>query len=156
MAADTTPEVQQPIELFGGKALQTSPDRRLGRHLRRHAEFGESQRGTWLHTSEISGRRVTAFDGKTLRGAHDRAGKLVHLLAGLCQSTGTVLAQLAVGAKTNEIRMLTKLLDTIDITDIVITADALHCQRGTPSTSSAAAATTSSPSKTTRPSCENS
>ena len=55
----------------------------------------------------------------------------MHLLAGLCQHTGTVVAQLAVGAKTNEIPLLTKLLETIDITGAIITADALHCQRGT-------------------------
>ena len=86
----------------------------------------------WLHTSTIGGRRVIAFDGKTLRGARDAAGNLMHLLAGLCQHTGAVLAQLAVGAKTNEIPMLTKLLDTIpDIAGAVITADALHCQRDT-------------------------
>ena len=85
----------------------------------------------WLRTSTISGRRVIAFDGKTLRGARDAAGNLVHLLAGLCQHTGTVVAQLAVGAKTNEIPLLTKLLETIDITGAIITADALHCQRGT-------------------------
>lgn len=86
----------------------------------------------WLRTSTIGGRRVIAFDGKTLRGARDAAGNLMHLLAGLCQHTGAVLAQLAVGAKTNEIPMLTKLLDTIpDIAAAVITADALHCQRDT-------------------------
>ena len=80
----------------------------------------------WLRTTMIAGRRVIAFDGKTLRGARDATGNLVHLLSGLCQATGTVLAQLAVGAKTNEIPMLRTLLDTIDITDAVITADALH------------------------------
>ena len=86
----------------------------------------------WLRTTTIGGRRVIAFDGKTLRGARDAAGNLMHLLAGLCQHTGAVLAQLAVGAKTNEIPMLTKLLDTIpDIAGAVITADALHCQRDT-------------------------
>lgn len=85
----------------------------------------------WLRTTTISGRRVIAFDGKTLRGARDAAGNLVHLLAGLCQTTGTVLTQIAVGAKTNEIPMLRALLDDIDITDAVITADALHCQRDT-------------------------
>ena len=86
----------------------------------------------WLRTRTIGGRRVIAFDGKTLRGARDAAGNLMHLLAGLCQHTGAVLAQLAVGAKTNEIPMLTKLLDTIpDIAAAVITADALHCQRDT-------------------------
>jgi predicted transposase YbfD/YdcC len=85
----------------------------------------------WVQTAAIGGRRVIAFDGKTLRGARDAAGNLVHLLAGLCQHTGAVLAQLAVGAKTNEIPLLRTLLDTLDITDAVITADALHCQRDT-------------------------
>lgn len=88
----------------------------------------------WLRTSTVGGRRVIAFDGKTLRGARDAAGNLTHLLAGLCQHTGTVLAQLAVGAKTNEIPMLRTLLDTLDITGAVITADALHCQRDTAET----------------------
>ena len=78
-----------------------------------------------VRTTTIDGRRVIAFNGKTWRGARDAAGDLVHLLAGLCQATNTVLAQLAVGAKTNEIPMLPTLVDTIDITDAVITADAL-------------------------------
>lgn len=39
----------------------------------------------WLCTSEISGRWVIAFDGKTLCGAKDATGNLVHLLSGLCQ-----------------------------------------------------------------------
>jgi DDE_Tnp_1-associated/Transposase DDE domain len=85
----------------------------------------------WLRTSTIGGRRVIAFDGKTLRGAKDTAGNLTHLLAGLCQRTGTVLAQVGVGAKTNEIPMLTKLLDILDIQGAVVTADAMHCQRDT-------------------------
>jgi predicted transposase YbfD/YdcC len=55
----------------------------------------------------------------------------VHLLAGLCQHSGAVLAQLAVDVKTNEIPMLRGLVDTLDITGAVITADALHCQRAT-------------------------
>jgi hypothetical protein len=63
----------------------------------------------------IAGRWVIAFDGKTLRGARDAAGNLVHLLAGLCQATGVVLGQIAVGAKTNEIPMLTMLLDLLDV-----------------------------------------
>ncbi|HVV19775.1 MAG TPA: ISAs1 family transposase [Pseudonocardiaceae bacterium] len=88
----------------------------------------------WLRTSTISGRRVIAFDGKTLRGARDIAGNLVHLLAGLCQHTGVVLTQVAVGAKTNEIPMLSGLLKVLDIEGAVITADAMHCQRETAQT----------------------
>ncbi len=85
----------------------------------------------WLQTSMLDGRRVIALDGKSLRGARDGAGNLTHLLSALCQQTGTVLGQLPVGAKTNEIPVLRKLLDTMDITGAVITADALHTQRAT-------------------------
>ncbi len=77
------------------------------------------------------GRRVIALDGKSLRGARDGAGNLTHLLSALCQQSGTVLGQLSVGAKTNEVPVLAKLLDTMDITGAVITADALHTQHGT-------------------------
>jgi hypothetical protein len=70
----------------------------------------------WLRTSVIGGRSVIAFDGKTLRGARDAAGNLVHLLSGISQQTGVVLGQCTVGAKTNEIPLLSQLLDTMDIT----------------------------------------
>ncbi len=129
-AADASPEVLSQL----GMSPKVPSESTIRRCLQRLAPDQLDQlfvAWTWLHTSEISGRRVIAFDGKTLRGARDAAGNLVHLLAGLCQSTGTVLAQLAVGAKTNEIPMLPKLLDTLDITGVVITADALHCQRDT-------------------------
>lgn len=88
----------------------------------------------WLRTGTIGGRRVIAFDGKTLRGAKDAAGNLVHLLAGLCQRTGVVVGQVAVGAKTNEIPMLASLLTVLDIKDALVTADAMHCQRDTAQT----------------------
>jgi predicted transposase YbfD/YdcC len=52
-------------------------------------------------------------------------------LAALCQHTGTVFGQMTVGAKTNDFPVLTKLLDTMDTTEAVITADALQCQHGT-------------------------
>jgi hypothetical protein len=68
-----------------------------------------------LHTSVIDGRRVIAFDGKTLRGARDAAGKQTHLLAGRCRRTGAVIAQLAVGAKANQIPCLRKLLVLSDL-----------------------------------------
>lgn len=85
----------------------------------------------WARTSAIGGRRVICFDGKTLRGARDVAGNLVHLLSGLCQHTGVVVAQVAVGAKTNEIPMLATLLDLLEVAGVVVTADAMHCQRDT-------------------------
>jgi hypothetical protein len=49
---------------------------------------------------------VLAVDGKTLRGARSRGGTAPHLMACLDHATGTVLAQIAVDGKTNEITML--------------------------------------------------
>ena len=129
-AADTAPGVLARLGVTGPMPSEST----IRRCLQRLAPNELDQligAWMWLRTTMIAGRRVIAFDGKTLRGARDAAGNLVHLLSGLCQATGTVLAQLAVGAKTNEIPMLRTLLDTIGITDAVITADALHCQRET-------------------------
>ncbi len=72
--------------------------------------------------------RSIAVDGKTVRGARQRDGQAVHLFAALDHSSGIVLGQTEVDVKTNEITAFAPLLDRIDITNAVITADALHTQ----------------------------
>jgi predicted transposase YbfD/YdcC len=67
-----------------------------------------------------------AVDGKTLRGAVDTDGHRVHLLAAFHQQQGMVLAQRRVDGKTNEITQFRPLLDRLDLTDTMVTADALH------------------------------
>jgi predicted transposase YbfD/YdcC len=68
-------------------------------------------------------------DGKTLRGSGHGQENGRHLLAAFDHGHGVVLGQVEVGAKTNEIPLFPALLDRIDITGAVITADALHAQR---------------------------
>ena len=87
----------------------------------------------WMLTRVLvsHGRRVIALDGKTLRGARKGEQVAPHLLGALDHGTGAVIEQRAVGAKTHEIPVLRELVDQLDITDAVITADALHCQRDT-------------------------
>jgi predicted transposase YbfD/YdcC len=70
-----------------------------------------------------------AVDGKTVRGAKNPKGKAPHLVSAVRHDTGTTAGQRQVPAKTNEIKAFTPLLDTIDITGMAITADALHTQR---------------------------
>ena len=56
----------------------------------------------------------------------------MHLLAVLDHATSVVLAQVNVDVKTNEIPCFTTVLDQIeDLTDVVITADALHARQTT-------------------------
>src|SRR5215212_9466109 len=59
-------------------------------------------------------RQVIAVDGKTLRGARRADGSQIHLLSALDTSTGIVLAQVTVNAKSNEIPAFTPLLDAVE------------------------------------------
>jgi predicted transposase YbfD/YdcC len=73
-------------------------------------------------------RRAVAVDGKTLRGTGHPGRSPVHLLAAMDHTTGAVLAQADVDATTNEITQFQPLLDGVDLTGAVVTADALHTQ----------------------------
>jgi predicted transposase YbfD/YdcC len=72
--------------------------------------------------------RVIAIDGKSARGARGSHGRAKHLLAAFDQANGVVLGQTVVDGKTNEINAFAPLLNRIDITGAIITADALHTQ----------------------------
>jgi predicted transposase YbfD/YdcC len=76
------------------------------------------------------GRRLVAVDGKTLRGSGTAGEPGRHLLAALDHARGVVLGQVDVQAKTNEIPLFATLLDRIDLAGAVVTADAMHAQRG--------------------------
>jgi DDE family transposase len=94
----------------------------------------------WLRTrtpASVRPRRyrmVIAVDGKTLRGARID-GRQIHLLSALDTSTGIVLAQVTIDAKSNEIPAFAPLLDAVEAmlgtpTGVLFTADALHTQTG--------------------------
>jgi len=90
--------------------------------------------GTWLATRipapAPGSRRAIAVDGKTLRGSRTHDTTARHVLAAADQHTGVVLAGTDVDTKTNEITRFGPLLDQVhDLREVVVTADALHCQR---------------------------
>jgi predicted transposase YbfD/YdcC len=75
-------------------------------------------------------RRAIAVDGKTIRGSDDGDTPARHVLAACDHTTGVVLAQTDVDGTTNEITRFAPLLDQLDdLRGVVVTADALHCQR---------------------------
>jgi predicted transposase YbfD/YdcC len=69
-----------------------------------------------------------AIDGKALRGVA-RQGQPIHLVSLVQHESGITLAQQAVATKRNEIKVVPSLLATRDLTDTVITMDALLTQR---------------------------
>lgn len=84
----------------------------------------------WI-TTHTGTHAAIAVDGKSLRGTFARTGGTgVHLLSALTHHNGTVLAQQQVTSGTSEITSMQPLLDTLDLTGVVVTADALHTTRG--------------------------
>ena len=71
-----------------------------------------------------------AVDGKAVRGAKRANGTQVQLLAALRHDTGMVIGQRNVeNDKTNEILAFAPLLEPLNLTGRVVTADAMHTQK---------------------------
>jgi len=85
----------------------------------------------WVSTRVAGGRRVIAIDGKTVRGARTASNAAPHLVSALDHASGTVLGQLAVAAKSNEIPAVRTLLAGFDLAGVVVTVDAMHTQADT-------------------------
>ena len=85
----------------------------------------------WTRTHDVAGRRVIAIDGKTVRGGRTSNAVAPHLVAAFDHATGTVLGQVAVAAKSNEIPAVRDLLACFDLTGVVVTVDAMHTQSET-------------------------
>ena len=73
--------------------------------------------------------RAVAVDGKTCRGALGHDGAWVHLLSIVEHATGVPLGQLRAPSKAFEIPAFATVSDRIDLTNVVVTAAALHTQR---------------------------
>jgi len=93
-------------------------------------EHEEASRATEEDDDEQGPRpRCLAVDGKSLRGAIQDDGRLVHLLSVLAHDERVVIGQEEVDHKTNEIKHFEPLLEPLDLTGTLVTADALHTQR---------------------------
>ncbi|MBM0236898.1 ISAs1 family transposase [Micromonospora sp. ATA32] len=84
--------------------------------------------GAWL-AERIGGPHPgcgLALDGKTVRNSGGGTGVDVQLFSAMRHDTAVVVAQVQVPADTTEVTQIKALLDQIDITGMVITADAAH------------------------------
>jgi hypothetical protein len=92
----------------------------------------DSAIGSWAAgRSEPIGtkRRLVAVDGKRVRGSSNGTVVARHLLSAIDHAHAVVLAQREVGCKTNEITEFAPLLDGVELTNAVVTADALRAQK---------------------------
>ena len=89
--------------------------------------------GGWLRALAAAGKpggllTAIAIDGKWLRGVADGQ---VKLFAALLHEEGVMIAQHRIPDETNEITQVKELLDPVDLTGAVVTADAAHAQHDT-------------------------
>ena len=77
------------------------------------------------------GLKIIAIDGKTLRGSYDRAScrSALHLVSAWAVENHISLGQVAVDDKSNEITAIPELLKIIDVSEAIVTIDAVGCQK---------------------------
>lgn len=81
--------------------------------------------------AENGQQRLICIDGKTCRRSHDAAHGLgaLHIVSAWASEEGIALGQVATEEKSNEITAIPELLRRIDLTDSVVTIDAMGCQK---------------------------
>ncbi|MBU1106422.1 MAG: ISAs1 family transposase [Candidatus Riflebacteria bacterium] len=87
---------------------------------------------SWLdYLKDSTSLDIIAIDGKTLRNSFNKAsGKAaIHMVSAWSSNNSCVLGQIKVDEKSNEITAVPKLLDILELTDCVVTMDAMGCQK---------------------------
>jgi predicted transposase YbfD/YdcC len=84
-----------------------------------------------IQTEDTGSKRLIAIDGKTCRRSHDVSQQLgaLHIVSAWASEEGIALGQIATEEKSNEITAIPELLKQIDLTDSLITIDAMGCQK---------------------------
>lgn len=84
----------------------------------------------------IAENEVVAIDGKTIRrpeyvptGENKRAHKAAHVVSAWAHSLGVCFGQVKTEEKSNEITAIPELLDLLDLKGMIITIDAMGCQK---------------------------
>ncbi len=86
----------------------------------------------WMQAmQEITGHRLVAIDGKTLRGSYNkRDGKAaIHMVSAWATENKLSLGQVVVDEKSNEITAIPALLELLELSGAVVTIDAMGCQK---------------------------
>jgi len=73
-------------------------------------------------------QEIVALDGKALRRAMNKDEKVKYVVSAWAESNGLVLGQLKVNDKSNEITAVPELLRVLELSDCIVTTDAMGCQ----------------------------
>ncbi len=97
------------------------------------SESVEKMQQKWVHelSNNTDSLTIVATDGKTMRGSKSKEmnEKARHIVSLFLTEQKLTLAQTQVQDKSNEIPALIELLDSLKLTNCVITMDAMHTQK---------------------------
>ena len=97
------------------------------------SEAVEKMQQKWVHelSNNTDSLTIVATDGKTMRGSKSKEmnEKARHIVSLFLTEQKLTLAQTQVQDKSNEIPALIELLDSLKLTNCVITMDAMHTQK---------------------------
>ena len=81
--------------------------------------------------AEVSGGRLIAIDGKTIRRSLDKADSraAIHMVSAWSETNRIVLGQLATDAKSNEIPAAQDMIEALALEGRLYTMDAMHAQK---------------------------
>lgn len=84
----------------------------------------------WINkVHEKTAGEVISIDGKTICGSKGENRKPLHMISAWVSEQQMVLGQKCVEEKTNEITTVPLLLELLDISGCIVTADAMSCQK---------------------------
>ena len=87
---------------------------------------------TWVRDiHKLAEGNHVAIDGKTIRRSGDKASgsKPIHMVSAWSSEQGLVLASQKVDEKTNEIKAIPELLESLQLKGCTVTIDAIGCQK---------------------------
>ncbi|MEU5943125.1 ISAs1 family transposase [Micromonospora sp. NPDC047548] len=134
-AADRTGELPQVLLVAAGArrhpvlGIRIPPGRDTLRRLVEAVDAAVVDRlvCAWLAARlDDQGGCGLALDGKTIRHSGGGSGVDVQLFSAMRHDTAVVVAQVQVPADTTEVTQIRALLETIEVTGMVVTADAAH------------------------------
>lgn len=87
---------------------------------------------SWIQAVyDVTGGQVVALDGKQLRRSYDKyLGKqAIYMVSAWATANHLVLGQVKVDEKSNEITAIPELLKVLELSDCIVTIDAIGCQK---------------------------
>jgi len=110
---------------------QTMPNHNTYRRILAHVVYQEEiERLVGEYNQEGEHGEVYALDGKAIRGMRKKDEPVSEYVLSVCDvKQGKVMSQVQVGRKENEISKAPEALKLVDISQKVVTGDALHTQK---------------------------